>query len=628
MSQAVEPETRYVKFLEHHRPGLTPGDYEIAVNQEIDVEIKGVHQSHTFTKEQKFTVAGERFEFKPTDVEAVFPPDGNLGDHSNVFPHIILNRSTLPWERVADVERAQAGVPWMALLLFDADEKPKVQSLTLAELKKGGVEKFQPQPLILEKGQHDDDVVTVIDVPATRLKEIMPTAEELVLLAHVRFGTNPAGESNGEEVAVVISNRLPQRGKTSFAYLVSLEKRLRNGILEGMDGDGMIRLVSLQSWSFACEDHKKDFKELLRDLNKTSGPPATLRLPRVASSTETLETFLSKGYVVLPHHFRHGDQTASWFHGPLIAGAIKNPHMELPARTADALVRYDPDLSMFDVSYSAAWELGRLLALQDKEFSTSLYQWKRERAQGAAQQTQWLARVPFQKLMQPADPPDPIADWLESLRKLEGIPFNYLVPDERMLPPESIRFFRVDETWVDCMADGAFSIGRVSSSDHAADKVQGKSLEASLDVPRTGFLLRSEVVTGWPGLQVAAYAEKESAPKQVPLKVSRIDQLEGGVLLCIFEGEIGRVEISQKAEALHFGLKVEGSVFSKVLRDPQSGKPIDTKVTLNADHWRSKPLRKLNVTALAELVHDKQTTSSQFALQMVEGAEKVIFRIQ
>ena len=626
MSQEVKPETRYVKFLEHHRPGLTPGDYEIVVNQSVKVTIGGRDQIQPFTKEQKFTVAGERFELKPTDVEAVFPPDGNLGDHSNVFPHIILNRSTLPWERVADVERAQAGVPWLALLLFDADEKPKVQSLTLAELKKGGVEQFQPQPLILEKGQHNDDVVTVIDVPASRLKEIMPTAEELVLLAHVRFGTNPNGESNGEEVAVVISNRLPQPGKTSFAYLVSLEKRLRNGVLEG---DGVIRLVSLQSWSFACEDHKKDFKELLRDLNKTSGPPATLRLPRVASSTETLETFLSKGYVVLPHHFRHGDQTASWFHGPLIAGHIKNPGMKLPARTADALVRYDPDLSMFDVSYSAAWELGRLLALQDKAFSTSLYQWKRERAQSVAQGKQWLARVPFQKLMQAGDPPDPVSDWFESLRKLEGVPFNYLVPDERMLPAESIRFLRVDETWVDCLADGAFSIGRVSSSDHATDKLQAKSLAASIEEPRTGFLLRSEVVTGWPGLQVAAYAEKESDEKQIALKVSRIDQLEGGVLLCIFKGEIGRVEVSQKVEALHFGLKLEGSVFSKVLRDPESGKPTTQIVTLNdSSHWRSKPLRKLNVTALASLLNSNQTTSSQFALQMVEGAEKVIFRIQ
>jgi hypothetical protein len=65
-----------------------------------------------------------------------------------------------------------------------------------------------------------------------------------------------------------------------------------------------------------------------------------------------------------------------------------------------------------------------------------------------------------------------------------------------------------------------------------------------------------------------------------------------------------------------------------VLRDPESGKPTNKKVNLDdSTHWRSKPLRKLNVTALATLVNGNQTTSSQFALQMVEGAEKVIFRI-
>ncbi len=33
---------------------------------------------------------------------------------------------------------------------------------------------------------------------------------------------------------------------------------------------------------------------------------------------------------------------------------------------------------MFDVSYAAAWELGRLLALQNAHFSTELYKWKKQ----------------------------------------------------------------------------------------------------------------------------------------------------------------------------------------------------------------------------------------------------------
>ena len=631
MSQEVESDAGKVQFLQYHRPGLTPGDYVINVEQVVTINDRNVG---TFNKNQKFTVAGERFELKPTDVEAVFPPDGNLGDHYNVFPHIILNCSTLPWERAAEAESAQpTGVPWLALLLFDADEKPKVRNMTLADLNVAGAERFDPQPLVLEKGQQEKDIVTVIDVPAKRLREMMPTTEELKLLAHVRCGIDAKG-NDGDEVAVIISNRLPQPGKTSFAYLVSLEKRLQDGKVKGVDNDdAVIRLVSLQSWSFACESAKKDFNQLLLNLNKTSGPPATLRLPR--SESAAAEKLLSRGYVLLPHYFRHGDQTASWFHGPLTPGQYTNPKMGLPARTADELVRYDPDLSMFDVSYAAAWELGRLLALQDKAFSTALYQWKRELAQGAAQLRQRLRPLPYQKMTTPPQLPDPVASWFDSLRKLEGVPFNYLVPDERMLPVESIRFFRVDQAWMDCLADGALSIGRVSSSDHAADKLLGnESPAASLGEASMGFLLRSEVVSGWPGLQVEAYAEKDhdplKKPRPKPLDVVRIDRLDDGVLLCIFRGEIGRVEIYQKPEALHFGLKVKDSGFFKELRDPKSGKPRKgVEVKLVPGHWRSVSNRIANISGLAKLVTENQATnvtSSAFALQMVEGAEKVIFR--
>ena len=56
--------------------------------------------------------------------------------------------------------------------------------------------------------------------------------------------------------------------------------------------------------------------------------------------------------------------------------------------------------------------------------------------------------------------PADIAAWLGRLLTLAGVPFGYLVPDEAMLPPESIRFFRLDENWVRALLDGAFSLGR------------------------------------------------------------------------------------------------------------------------------------------------------------------------
>lgn len=88
------------------------------------------------------------------------------------------------------------------------------------------------------------------------------------------------------------------------------------------------------------------------------------------------------GYVAVKHHTRQGADTVSWYRGPLLPFA--NPsYVQVPISSADALTRYDPQTGMFDVSLAAAWQLGQLLALADKSFSTALYNWKRGETQEA-----------------------------------------------------------------------------------------------------------------------------------------------------------------------------------------------------------------------------------------------------
>ena len=379
MATEVERKAGFVKFQNHHQPTLADGDYEIKVKQVVDIEKHSTIDE--FTASRHFTVAGERFALNPTDIEAVFPPNGNLGDHNNVLPHITLSRSTLPWERTINDEQTE--IPWLALLLFDEDQKPEPKTMTAGELLRQaetGVPRFPK--IKLESAQQPEDLVTVIDVPYSVLSTIMPSAEELTLLTHVRFGTTAREELTGDELAIIIANRLPQPDKTSFAHLVSVERRFKaEGTpqkyefqYDNASGNDLIRLVSLKSWSFACESSDNNFTQLLVGLNRK---PSTLRLP---ADTPTAQEFFSRGYVAVPHHFRAGHETISWFRGPLVPDKSVTAKMNLPARTADELVRYDTRLSMFDVSYAAAWELGRLLALQDKDFSTSLYQWKRQQA--------------------------------------------------------------------------------------------------------------------------------------------------------------------------------------------------------------------------------------------------------
>ena len=151
----------------------------------------------------------------------------------------------------------------------------------------------------------------------------------------------------------------------------------------------------------------------------------------------------------------------------------------------DAAAAYDPQTGLFDVSYAAAWQLGQLLALQSASIASALYQWKRAvtRQQAVAAEDALLTRrlagtQAFPSVLGPrsaaaaATPPglpDDVVTWFGSLAGLHGVPFSYLVPDERMLPPESIRFFHLDPNWIDALIDGAFSIGRAAASGHSAE---------------------------------------------------------------------------------------------------------------------------------------------------------------
>src|SRR5262245_36598669 len=134
MSTPVQIKVGPVNFQRLHQPTLAAGDYKITVAQTVKIDNADVPG---FTATRTFTVAGDRFELKPADVEAVFPPEGNLGEHSNVLPHIILSRSTLPWERTAVKLAAgdkDTGVPWLALLLFDESEKPTPKTVQASML--------------------------------------------------------------------------------------------------------------------------------------------------------------------------------------------------------------------------------------------------------------------------------------------------------------------------------------------------------------------------------------------------------------------------------------------------------------------------------------------------------------
>lgn len=622
MPETTTNEPTKIEFIQYHQPALKDGDYEITLIQEIKEEKITANNSFRITR--KFSVGAERFDLKPTDIHAVFPPDGSLGEHSNVLPHIILNRSTLPWERQSISNNNNT--TWLALLLFEETEAPEIQIITLKTLKYINSYPAKFPNFTLESGQHEDDKVIIVDVQKQLLEKILPTKEDLTYLAHVRQGTDEQGKLIGDELAVIICNRLPQKSGRSIVHLVSLEGRYNNNWFDfqGAGDNDKIRLVSLKSWSFSCIDENQSFQGLLTNLNRE---PSTLRLPQV-NNTEA-EKYLSMGYVPLPHFLRQGGKTFSWYHSPLITGNNPNNNITLPIRTADELIIYNPDNGMFDVSYSAAWELGRLLALQSKNLSVSLYNWKRTHRQSLQNVETHLPvyNQPNTEL------PESIYNWFEDLNLLKGVPFNYLVPDELMLPVESIRFFYLDSLWIECLLDGAFSIGRVTTSDHKHDQ-ENKTNPAVNKYPTvTGFLLRSDVVSGWPGLLVDGYNEVVNNDQPVDedkkIELLRMERLSANVLICLFKGEIKTVDIHQKPETLHFGLDLddENKTFYKKLKN-LDGQEINKKV--DNIPWKDSEKRVIDINSLTNRIKEQvdnssSFTSAQLALEMIEGVEKVRF---
>jgi hypothetical protein len=604
-----------VRFVESHRPKLLDGDYELTVTHQLEVEQTVEAGWPTFasstsnddrTSESKasFTVTGPRFSIPPTLVHTAFPPPGSRGRFGHVLAHVVLERTTLPWERSAvhDPRRRETPnpiaetsseeplpeLPWLALVVFEAaDLVGRKKNLTVSELlaTNSGTNSGGPGSDVLTaplSGEMSDDPeagVQVLDLPWSVLEPAVPTVAELSWLCHVR-DVVPADHTDDNntgpivESATVISPHRPKVGHRNEAHLISVEgwyQLNRRGRLEpsfAPTASDDVRVVSLFSWEFVCEaDAARSFSDLANDLGRTVD---RLRRPS-GVETGAAQPWLQNGYTVLPHQFRNGEESLSWYHGPLRPGQPsfqihRSTESKLPALRADELTVFDSTSGIYDVSYAAAWELGRLLALQHPSVGIKYQQWRTSHRHAAHRR--WVLSE-HDHLLHGAKPPPapefPLRDWFRSaIDQLGAVPFRYLVPDEEMLPVESLRFFEVDQRWMACLRDGALSIGRTGGGE-GAQADERELLEGTLPPlqPMQGILLRSQMVVDYPGLMIDAFSSHVPHPKPTdgtepsPLAPVRIDHLSPQVLVAMYPAVVEEVHLHLHPQAMHFQLADE-----------------------------------------------------------------------
>jgi hypothetical protein len=723
-----------VTFIQSDVPPLRVGSYRLTATQTVPDQNPG-----SFSATNTFVVQGPRYALSPQEINCVFPPENDAGEYEGVLPHVVFNLRTLPWQRALKLDQkamladrryaAQVGFeesPWLAVLLFNDGQAPDLVPATAQDLfpttatikwagsdAKGKLPEHvlsYPESTLnpMGYGEMPTEACQVIDIPVADFNAAAPSANDMEFLGHIRKVDIADGSDAGQDeqqFAIVVGNRLPQVGKPSHAYLVSLENFAE--FLPDADGKqsaaipagtAAVRLLCYRSWSFTANGKGRELEAMLSSLNqgKGQGGMSTLHLPVAgaapgkaevdaamaaqaagnldkAQAAVLVRNALGMGYTACNHHLRRGGKTVSMYRGPLAPFAVANT-IQLPIAGADAANSYNPQVGIFDVSYGMAWQLGQLLALQNTGFANGLYEWKRSQNQLAAIQAEhellasmFSAAGLGESVMAPrtlavreasSDLPPALADWLGKLALLQGVPFNYLVPDERMLPPESLRFFQLDMNWVDALIDGAFSIGRSTTAQGVADcrhivHARQAGYRAMLSQRRnrsrarvqvaaegsqtvTGFLLRSQVVSGWPNLRIKGFSDLKGTEEIHKLQVR---QLSDQVLVGMFSGHVLRMlAIEEPPEQLHLGVEGTAGNYSTTLRaveGPDAGRqfpgPATAGITCRADQ------QTLQVATARQAIEKRLTegfaqhfpngfTSAEFALEMTKGVVRVEFQ--
>jgi hypothetical protein len=273
--------------------------------------------------------------------------------------------------------------------------------------------------------------------------------------------------------------------------------------------------------------------------------------------------------------------------------------------------------------------------------------------------------------------PAEIVRFLAQLRLLQGVPFNYLIPDAELIPAETIRFFYLDRNATDALVQGALSVGTVNAADRAqlaqlyevvrkeVDSAERLVRMKDADAPAvdaqgrpigvggqiSGFVLRSRIVSGWPGLHVRAYStdthpddktipEMDTSPDRV--RLLRMERLAPAVLLVLFDGVPAVVHIEEPRSGIQFGVRLDANasptqqtavVTLRDVKHPNDGplkvgnKPTTVPVPFRAGSPGVINMKKLNEAMVAVSATNMGNTidSAEYAMQMLRFPLRQVF---
>jgi hypothetical protein len=252
-----------------------------------------------------------------------------------------------------------------------------------------------PSPLFSE-------LVTKYDQNGEPVAQIGPDVSRYKYLAHVRdvntTGMADAGVEDNGVFGIVISHRTGPLSNTQpqpvVAHLVSIEGVESSFMNQKWPIDSTqipyVAMTSIYSWSFVTLPEKSfNIESTFESLGAAPNGLNLLRAPdSVLNTIDTsaimgarLKARLEDGYTLTKYRTVTGEQTAAMYRGPLTPTIV--PYPLLPAQAAELgtawlsntgidLQILDPEIGIMDITYSAAWQLGKALAVADQNFTSAL----------------------------------------------------------------------------------------------------------------------------------------------------------------------------------------------------------------------------------------------------------------
>jgi hypothetical protein len=354
------------RFGDSAPPGLEEGNYTALFTQ--NVKLDGA-DTDEFTAQKNFTVAANNERLSDADIFSVYPPENAQGNFSGTLPFIVFYNEHYPWIKEFH-DGGKNRIPWLALIVvaeaeFESGEavEADVKYSEISGLKESGVY-FPFTPSGFSK---PDDNIHILTISKKLFGEIFPAKDDLRWLAGVKVTDLSNAEDSVSETdgrySYVTANRfipgIPGEKLKSSVFLVSAADYLDNKIPETC---GKIRFVSIKNFSIYNEaDTDKSFVTLTTGLSQ--------------NSKEIESPALKK------HFMRSGEVSYSLYSSPLVkncADSPRNADIDGEERfTADGRMIYKKNIGIFDVSYAAAFNLGKLITLSRRSDAEKIVAWRR-----------------------------------------------------------------------------------------------------------------------------------------------------------------------------------------------------------------------------------------------------------